>query len=45
VVPDECLDQHWFASLEEARQTIEALRVEYNIERPHRAIGQQAPAA
>jgi putative transposase len=25
---DECLDQHWFASLEEARQTIEAWRVE-----------------
>ena len=26
----ECLDQHWFASLEEARQTVEAWRVEYN---------------
>ena len=42
---DECLDQHWFASLEEARQTIEAWRVEYNTERPHRALGQQTPAA
>jgi putative transposase len=42
---DECLDQHWFASLEEARQTIEAWRVDYNTERPHRALGQQAPAA
>ena len=41
----ECLDQHWFASLEEARQTIEAWRVEYNTERPHRALGQQTPAA
>jgi putative transposase len=41
---DECLDQHWFASLEEARQTIEAWRVEYNGLRPHGALGQQTPA-
>ena len=41
----ECLDCHWFASLEEARQTIEAWRIEYNTERPHRALGQQTPAA
>jgi putative transposase len=41
----ECLDQHWFASLEEARTTIEAWRVEYNTERPHRALKQQTPAA
>jgi putative transposase len=42
---DECLDQHWFASLEEARQVIEAWRVEYNTDRPHRALQQQTPAA
>jgi putative transposase len=42
---DECLNQHWFASLEEARRIIEAWRVEYNTERPHRALGQQTPAA
>ncbi len=41
----ECLDQHWFASLEEARQIIEAWRIEYNTERTHRALGQQTPAA
>ena len=41
----ECLDCHWFASLEEARQTIEAWRIEYNMERPHRALGQKTPAA
>ena len=41
---DECLNQHWFASLEEARQTIEAWRVEYNTERPHRALKHLAPA-
>jgi putative transposase len=41
----ECLDCHWFASREEARQTIEAWRIEYNTERPHRALGQKTPAA
>ena len=41
----ECLDQHWFASLEEARQVIERWRIEYNQERPHRALQQQTPAA
>src|SRR3954447_8077962 len=41
----ECLDQHWCASLEEARQIIEAWRMEYNTERPHRSLGQRTPAA
>jgi putative transposase len=41
----ECLDQHRFASLEEARQVIEAWRIAYNTERPHRALGQRTPAA
>jgi putative transposase len=41
----ECLDCHWFTSLEEARGVIEAWRVEYNQERPHRALRQQTPAA
>jgi putative transposase len=41
----ECLDCHWFASLEEARHAIEAWRIEYNTERPHRALGQATPAA
>ena len=42
---EECLAQHWFWSLEEARTIIEAWRIEYNTERPHRALGQQTPAA
>jgi putative transposase len=42
---DECLNQHWFASLEEVRQTVEEWRIDYNMERPHRALGQQTPAA
>jgi putative transposase len=37
--------QHWFASLEDARSIIEAWRVEYNTERPHTALNNQAPAA
>ena len=42
---DECLNQHWFTSLEEAQATIETWRVDYNTERPHGALGQQTPAA
>ena len=41
---EECLDQHWFADLAEARQVIEAFRVEYNRERPHSALGNRTPA-
>jgi putative transposase len=41
---EECLNQHWFGSLDEARTTIEAWRVEYNTERPHTALHHQAPA-
>ena len=39
----ECLNQHWFMSLEDARQKMEAWRRYYNEERPHDAIGQKAP--
>jgi putative transposase len=42
---DECLNLHWFASLEEVRQTVEAWRIDDHTERPHRALGQQTPAA
>ena len=42
---DECLDRHWFASMEEARQTVEAWRVEEDTTRPHRALEQRRPAA
>jgi len=40
----ECLDQHWFASVEEAQQTIEQWRLDYNTERPHRSLNQRTPA-
>ncbi len=40
----ECLNQAWFLSLEDARSTCEAWRIEYNELRPHSAIGQKTPA-
>jgi len=39
-----CLDQHWFASLEDARSTIETWRGHYNNVRPHRSLGKKPPA-
>ena len=39
----ECLNAHWFMSLEDARQKMEAWRRYHNEERPHGAIGQKAP--
>jgi putative transposase len=41
---DECLSQHWFVSLEEARSVSEAWRVDYNERRPHRSLHHQTPA-
>ncbi len=41
---DECLNLHWFESLEEARRIIEHWRVEYNETRPHSSLGDRAPA-
>jgi putative transposase len=40
---EECLNQHAFASLDDARKRIEAWRADYNSVRPHRALGQLAP--
>ena len=42
---DECLNEHGFANLAEARQIIEAWRCHYNEVRPHSALGYQTPAA
>ena len=41
---EECLDQHWFANLAEAREAIEAYRVDYNGSRPHSALDNRTPA-
>ena len=39
----ECLNAHWFMSLEDARQKLEGWRRYYNEDRPHSAIGQIPP--
>lgn len=44
-VRDECLNEHWFLSLGDARQIVEAWRQDYNQQRPHSALGYQTPAA
>ena len=43
-VRDECLNEHWFLSLGDARQILEAWRQDYNHTRPHSALGYQTPA-
>lgn len=40
---DECLNAHWFLSLEDAREKIEAWRTEYNTFRPHSNLGDLTP--
>ncbi|HEY1017300.1 MAG TPA: IS3 family transposase [Herpetosiphonaceae bacterium] len=42
---DECLNQHWFLTLDDARRLIEAWRVDYNSVRPHSALGNLTPQA
>jgi len=39
-----CLNQHWFRSLDDAREKIETWRKDYNEIRPHSALGYQPPA-
>jgi len=40
---EECLNEHWFVDLADARQRIEAWPVDYNTVRPHSALGYQTP--
>ena len=40
---DECLDEHWFVSLDDAREKIETWRREYNQDRPHGSLGKRTP--
>jgi len=39
----ECLDQSWFVSIEDARNKIENWRLDYNANRPHRSLGNVTP--
>ena len=40
---EECLNEHVFVSLDDARNKIEKWRVEYNRERPHSGLGNLTP--
>ena len=41
----ECLNAHWFMSLDDARAKCEAWRRDYNEVRPHSGIGNKPPAS
>ena len=40
---DECLNESWFVSLDDAPRTIEAFRVDYNDARPHSGLAGCTP--
>jgi len=39
----ECLNDHWFTSLYDAREKVETWRVDYNRVRPHQSLGDRTP--
>jgi putative transposase len=41
---DECLNEHIFGNLAEARKIIENWRIDYNTQRPHTSLGWLPPA-
>lgn len=42
---DECLNTHWFDSIDDAQATIESWRREYNESRPHQSLNELTSAA
>jgi putative transposase len=40
---DECLNEHWFVTMAQARRVIEDWRIEYNTERMHSSLGNLTP--
>ena len=44
-VRDECLNVHWFETLDEARRILEDWRMDYNVMRPHSSLSDQVPRA
>ena len=40
---EECLNEHWFLSLREAKREIETWRIDYNTVRPHSSLGNLTP--
>ena len=43
-VREECLNQHWFLSLEDAQEKLDAWRNDYNENRPHSSLGNRTPS-
>lgn len=41
----ECLDENWFTSIEDAKIRIESWRIDYNEQRPHSSLGNETPKA
>lgn len=41
---DECLNEHWFQSIDHARAVIREWKKDYNENRPHSMLGYQTPA-
>ena len=41
---DECLDENWFESLEQARRAIATWRIDYNETKPRSSCGRMPPA-
>jgi len=40
---DECLNENWFITLKDAREAIEAWRIDYNEKRPHSSLKYLSP--
>jgi hypothetical protein len=40
---EECLNEHWFLPRDDARETIESWRIDYNQVRPQSALGYLTP--
>ena len=40
---EECLNEHWFLTLDDARETIESWRIDYNQVRPHSSLSYRTP--
>jgi putative transposase len=41
---DECLNVHWFESLEDAQEKIENWRIDYNNNRPQQGLKEMTPS-
>ena len=40
---DECVNEHWFVTIAQARRLIENWRIEYKRERPHSSLDDLTP--